>query len=292
MTTSENPTGSFPNLPSQITPHEANPSSLVKLANQLTSESNNNANVTPYQPKKPEVVFVEQQKPEGFSQIIELQIDVKSMAKAEASVAEAAELPFENAQEVARVPLVTETENDLETEQTARFAIDPFLYEIDGTIPVMPTLPIVESDQLTERVIARETSGDHFAWRLVAEPEAIEEAEATEPSISNPIETQAEPEDVWTETEVVAQDDGDAHGDCFFAQPGQVISIDGNQGFDHIDLRSYSIDDATFQTGAILLHSAIDHAAATEIEQSPSPITIRHRGVEFAVFKGEVRVEL
>ena len=71
---------------------------------------------------------------------------------------------------------------------------------------------------------------------------------------------------------------------------GDVIKVDGNQGFDHIDLRSYSIDDATFQRGSILLHSKIE--SSEEGERLPDPITIRYHGVSFAIFKGEVRVEL
>ena len=69
-----------------------------------------------------------------------------------------------------------------------------------------------------------------------------------------------------------------------------MIAIDGNKGFDHIDLRSYSIEDATFQPGAILLLTEDEPDQTGEGEQSP--ITIRHRGVSFAIFKGEVRVEL
>ena len=96
-----------------------------------------------------------------------------------------------------------------------------------------------------------------------------------------------EPVESWTETEVVAQSDGEFDGDCFIARPGEVISIDGNQGFDHIDLRSYGIDEASFSPGTILLHGGVDGNGDAE-----ESISIRYRGIRFAIFKGEVRVEL
>jgi hypothetical protein len=299
MTTQQNSTGPVPDLPGEVSAQNPNPPSLVELANQLTSESSDNPNVAPNQPRKPQVVFVEQSETPAFSQIIEIQIDAESMAQAEAGLAEAAE-HAELAQEDVQIPVALQNENEMQNENAtpnenataARFAIDPFLYEVDGKVPEMPTLPIVDSKQLTERVIARETSGEHFAWRLLAEPEVIEIADTTEEISPNGTEAQTEPNETWTETEVVAQGDGDAHGDCFYAKPGQVISIDGNQGFDHIDLRSYNIDHATFQPGTILLRSEIDPEAANEDAQSPPPISIRHRGVRFAIFNGEVRVEL
>lgn len=176
--------------------------------------------------------------------------------------------------------------------------MDPFVYEIDGAVPVMPTLPIVETNTKTDDVVARQESGEHYAWKLMPQPYPTEgnipvvpSEEQSTPATETTNCTEPRPEP-WTNTEVVTEDQTDEHGDCFYAQQGDVISIDGNRGFDHIDLRSYSIEDATFQQGAILLHSGFEPTEVGEGEEIPVPITIQHRGVEFAIFKGEVRVEL
>ena len=250
--------------------------------------------------------------------------------------------------ELASLPIVhavrgDEVQNEsVSSEAEARFAFDPFDYESDGPIPVMPTLPIIKAKAMTDRVVAREKRGDHYAWRLLPVPypaegnipstqhglsearpsvdqpesqnsDSVTSEVAHEFTVPVPMESALPSEEPatyshgptvfenlpsqrskpsiesWTETEVVTAE-ADVHGDCFFAQAGDVIKVDGNQGFDHIDLRSYSIDDATFQRGSILLHSKIE--SSEEGERLPDPITIRYHGVSFAIFKGEVRVEL
>ena len=209
-----------------------------------------------------------------------------------------------------------------ETEtQEARFAFDPFALEVDGPIPVMPTLPIVDAIEMTQNVVSRKKAGTHYAWRLKPGPypdlgntpeiDSLTERQAAKLSVQNEsedhsvsdsapaidsLQDETEHEDLreWSEMEVVSElvpnGDIESLGDSFVVQPGEVISIDGNQGYDHIDLRSYDIEDATFQPGAILLSSEL--LVANEHEETPAPITIRHRGVAFAIFKGEVRVEL
>lgn len=213
-----------------------------------------------------------------------------------------------------------------------RFAFDPFAFEIDGPIPAMPTLPIVEAIEMTQNVVSREKAGTHYAWRLKPGPnpetgntpqvdgtpenqpaqpakqngsevqpvkpvelpvvaDSQPQATETQTSPAMPYEEPAQRSDGsdWSDLEVVSDGNFESLGDSFVVQPGEVIYIDGNQGYDHIDVRSYSIEDATFQPGAILLRSDM---LSVENEETPAPITIRHRGVAFAIFKGEVRVEL
>ena len=92
----------------------------------------------------------------------------------------------------------------------------------------------------------------------------------------------------WTHSEIFAEGDIVQQGDDFYAQPGDVISIDGNKGYDHIDLSSYALQDATFQPGAILLNPRVEN----EDGEPEPPIIIRYRGIGFAIFDGDVRVEL
>ena len=187
-----------------------------------------------------------------------------------------------------------------QTQQSAgsRFLVDPFAHAVDGPIPVMPSLPVVNAIEMTEKVVSREKTGEHYAWRLKpgpypalgnisqVGPKPDGGGTATnEPSASGASELANEPS---PELEVVAEGDSSDYGDNFYAQAGDVISIDGNQGYDHIDLRSYDIADATFQPGAILLSgSTVDDS-----DTPADPIIIRHRGIEFAIFRGEERVEL
>ena len=140
-------------------PQDAVASSLVQVTNQLSTESKPPVNVTVGRPKiKPQVVFINEQ-PKRTMRIVEVTIGKEG----EQSVAQ------EIATDILQSRRSFELEaNADEAEQTEpRFAIDPFIYEIDGPIPVMPTLPIVEVDSLTERVVAREASGDSYAWRLM-----------------------------------------------------------------------------------------------------------------------------
>lgn len=269
---------------------------LVEVTSQLSPDSTAfTQTVASNPPVKPQVVFVEQKRQ---TQIIEIHVEPKAadatpdVEPVEPAIKESAAMSIAPA--VAVEPVGIES---LASEQ--RFAVDPFVYEIDGPIPVMPTIPIVEPNISTDQVVAREQSGEHFAWRLMPIPHqaegsssqspADETVNVARPSMTRRPQENAEP---WTETEVVAENENCDRGDCFYAQSGDVIAIDGNKGFDHIDLRSYSIDDATFQRGAILLHADLQTAEAGEGEESFQPITIRHRGIDFAVFKGEVRVEL
>ena len=311
------------------------------------------------QPSKPQVVFVEQQTPTQLvQQIVEIRIPTtQNVAPVQVESVNVEQISSEpelvsdseparplhsipgpaDQDELNNLPVVHAVRmEESESKSVSRFAVDPFDYATDGPIPVMPTLPIVKAKEMTDKVVAREQKGNHYAWRLLPVPyptegnipstvddsnKAISVADQSEPAVNgspqSPIANSAIEQiqavqasghgpvvfdelpkmrsvpaaiESWTETEVVAEENDSDHGDCFFAQSGDVIKIDGNQGFDHIDLRSYSIDDATFQPGAILLHSNLD--SADEGEQQPAPITIRHRGVAFAIFKGEVRVEL
>ena len=262
---------------------------LAELANQLSPHEACDIDTQgATKPCKPQVVFVDHQ---SNTQIIEITIDDDAhiMIEQAESVQMSDDIPDHSPSDFEP----HETIDVVEPEQ--RFAVDPFVYELDGPVPVMPTLPIVEAQELTDRVVARKASGEHHGWRLLPIPYPAEgnrdSASVKNKANSTASEQPQESNKVWTETEVVTESDNSSE-DCFYAKPGQVISIDGNQGFDHIDLRSYSIDAATFQPGAILLHSDIDPTELSEGEKTPPPISIRHRGLEFAIFKGEIRVEL
>ncbi len=290
MTNQENSIGTAASFPVKADAQDTMAPSLVDLASQLSPETDGEANGgVANQPRKPQVVFIGPRETRT-TQIIEITIDPNAMPQEPSIVEES----FKDTREESLPRIVPQNLESLAAESEARFSVDPFVYEIDGPIPVMPTLPIVDAQQITEKVIARQASGEHHAWRLIAEPYPeegnwITSADEIGPG-HEPVEQASN--NPWTDTEVVAHGDEDSNEDCFYAKPGQVISIDGNQGFDHIDLRSYCIDAATFQPGAILLHSEIDPNEMGEGEQLPLPISIRHRGVEFAIFKGEVRVEL
>lgn len=250
---------------------------LIEVTSQLSPDSQ--PAVAPRPSAKPQVVFVGQKRQ---TQIIEIQ--VRPNAEVQPNPTREQQVPL--------APVVPPVNVEVPEESERRFAVDPFIYEVDGPIPVMPAIPIVEMTS-TDQVVAREQPGEHYAWRLIRNPhpsdgnasQISDHQSDVVPTTAN--QTRAEAKEAWTETEVVAENKSCDRGDCFYAQSGDVIAIDGNKGFDHIDLRSYSIDDATFQPGAILLHGT----EAGEGEQ-PEPITIRHRGIDFAVFKGEVRVEL
>ncbi len=156
---------------------------------------------------------------------------------------------------------------------TSCFAVDPFSMSVDGEVPSMPSIPIV--DTMTRKILARKSDGRRHGWRLMP-PEA-------------------EPQDLPCQESEAGSDTTEllnGNKDCFFAEPGAVVFVDGNLGFDHIDLSVYSIDNATFQPYAILLFVDADAIAKHDPDVSPQPITIRHRGIEYAIFKGGVVVDL
>lgn len=251
--------------------------SLAHIANQLaTVEGIENSDSAIQQKSRPEVVFVDEQPAHSVQNGGQIQLEIQS-----------SQFPY-----AAQIE-VTQTPADLAS--GTHFTVDPFAQEVDGQIPAMPILPVIDADRLTEQVIARQSAGDHHAWKLMAShPAAAADATSIGQESSVPEDSNGtQPNSVLVETEIVAAcEQSSGPTDCFYAQPGQVIKVDGNQGFDHIDLRSYSIDDATFQPGAILLHTNTDPTLLAEGENAPLPITIRHRGIEFAVFAGDVRVDL
>lgn len=166
--------------------------------------------------------------------------------------------------------------------------IDPFAYEADGAMPIMTSLPMLDAERMTSEVVARETAGQHHAWTLATaenSPQRNLDLTLTNRAKSSFVESAAT-------LDGKVSGAADSVEDCFYAEPGQVIFVDGNQGFDHIDLRSYDINCATFQPEAIVLHASIDPSQVAKADELMEPITIRHRGVEFAIFHGEVRVEL
>jgi hypothetical protein len=163
-----------------------------------------------------------------------------------------------------------------------RLVVDPFTYEDSGEMPTMTSLPVLEAERMTQDTVARQTSGEHHAWTLASE---LDQATSAESSVA----AKGQPELADRKSGSQA---ADQPLDCFFAEPGQVIFVDGNLGFDHIDVRSYSIEHATFQPGSIVLHSNLDPSALAEGEQLAAPITIRYQGVKFAVFSDDVTVEL
>ena len=253
--------------------------SLAQIANQLAHvEGPESVASDSHQPKRPEVVFIEEQQPvQTVSTTTHIELEIRN-----------SNYEYLNH--------IEETQSPAEPSSSTHFTIDPFAHEVNGQVPAMPTLPVIDEQKLTDQVIARQSSGDHHAWRLMAarpeERETKDENDLVESE--NPENRRGDqPSSSWLETEIIAasKSPNDSE-DCFYAQPGQVISVDGNQGFDHIDLRSYSIDDATFQPGTILLHTNTDPTLLAEDESAPQPITIRHRGIEFAVFSGDVSVDL
>jgi len=186
----------------------------------------------------------------------------------------------------------TSAASDLNNEP--RFLVDPFDQALDGPIPVMTSLPVLKAIEMTEQVVSRQKTGDHYAWRLKPGPypdlgNIPQVKSGTSAETGSDSET-TETADELSSEEVVAEGDSGHYGDNFYAQAGDVISIDGNQGYDHIDLRSYDISEATFQPGSILLTS--NTVEGDDSDDAEAPIIIRHRGIEFAIFRGEERVEL
>ena len=162
-------------------------------------------------------------------------------------------------------------------ETSGCFAVDPYAFEETGEIPVMPSIPIVDATEMTRRILSRQTDGQHNAWTL---------APNTTPQSSSPYPS---PDGA---NGASSDDFSSPQSDRFFAGPGEVIFVDGNLGFDHIDLSVYDINDATFQPGAILLYPDANNATEDNRNFAPQPITIRYRGVSFAIFKNNLRVDL
>ncbi len=267
---------------------------LVEVTNQLNAKNFQN-DTAPYS-EPPQVVFVE--KNEQCTEISEL------LATTEAVVASSLEETF------ALEPIVIQPEfGDADSEPEVKFLVNPFDHEIDGAIPELPSLPVAKPLGRAETT-AIEDGDAPYAWRLqrpypdlgnIPNEEtkvrnSVEEAQGKreENAVSQPLRKEVETVD-WVDTEVVAEGDAGQYGDNFYARPGDVITIDGKQGYEHIDLRSYGIEDAQFQPGSILLSSpdAGDNGGASDEQHSPEPpIIIRHRNVDYAIFRGDVRVEL
>ena len=155
-----------------------------------------------------------------------------------------------------------------------------------GNIPQIKNVPNRDPEMLQQESVEMEN-----VESVVAETEAAFSnsfaVDGDQQTWTSALEN-ASPQEDWQQTEVIAEGDEAAHGDDFYAQPGDVISIDGNQGYDHIDLRSYFLEDATFQPGSILLSPQADN----EMGEPQPPIIIRHRAVDAAIFHGDVRVQL
>ena len=142
----------------------------------------------------------------------------------------------------------TEAESSEEPLWT-RFAIDPYALG-DGepdSIPVMASIPTLD---------------DLAPASLVAKVAKSQEAK------SSPRDDESSEQD-------------DETPNLFFATPGEVLFIDGCLGYDNIDLRCFTVNQATFQNDMILVE-----------QNDADPISIRHRGIRFAVFSGEVMVDL
>jgi len=161
-------------------------------------------------------------------------------------------------------------------QQVSCFGVDPFAMTVDGEVPSMPAIPTV--DAMTRRILARKSGGGQHAWRLM--PTNPVQGPA-------PQELPGSPEDRDPAGDLI-----NGNKDCFYAQPGDVVFVDGNLGFDHIDLSVYSIDNATFQPDAIILFVGAEDLAQHDPDLIPKPITIRHRGIGFAIFQGGVIADL
>ena len=242
---------------------------LDDVASQLTDQgSGPEAEGADNAPKSPEVVFIESSDPgpETVRTPADTDLNLKQLADL---TAQATADPSEELQVESYVELRDESE------MTSCFGVDPFAMAVDGEAPAMPTIPLV--DAMTREILARKNDDAQHGWRLM--PFEAKQARAGEQ-----FETTA------TGEGEVSLENGNK--DCFYAKPGDVVFVDGNLGFDHIDLSVYEIDHATFQPDAILLFVDADAIASVDPDVSPKPITIRHRGVGYAIFKGGVRVDL
>lgn len=138
-----------------------------------------------------------------------------------------------------------------------------------GVVEPIPNAFEVEPDYFD---YAELESGAHVRAEVKTEP--IEEGQFTgESELTNRVTINA-PHEVTT----VATSTGDQ---LFFADSGDIISIDGNDGYDRIDLACFDIQNAAFSEGVI------------EIKTDEETIfTIHHANVRFAIFAEGIEVDL
>ena len=104
----------------------------------------------------------------------------------------------------------------------------------------------------------------------VAEQSPVEFAPATEPvEPQNPAETSVlTTESAPVETPVAPE------------SKAQVIEVDGNDGYDFLDLKAFDVANAIFTPGIIFL------------DDGNNKFQIEHRNLKHAVFAGDFQVEL
>lgn len=79
----------------------------------------------------------------------------------------------------------------------------------------------------------------------------------------------------------VAENDELGEDQLFIADVGDVIQIDGKDGYNHIDLACFNIQCASFRPNVIQID-----------DQQGSSFEVRHRNIEFALFANNVKIDL
>jgi hypothetical protein len=137
------------------------------------------------------------------------------------------------------------------------FAVDPFAVgNLDETSVVeMPTIPKLDPISRAEHEKLKRCHG----WTV----------------------TTVDQKPIENSDEAAIDGNEDEAQNVFYAEPSEVLFIDGAFGFDHIDLRCFDVNQATFQTDTIIVSTP-----------DSEPITIRYSSIKYAVFSGEVIVDL
>lgn len=122
---------------------------------------------------------------------------------------------------------------------------------------------------------AYEVDRELFDYQVVERPDPYAD-------ISQTGEDQTEPEtDSVNAMEITADEATEQDDNYFWANTGDVITIDGNQGYGHIDLACFDVSDATFRGNQIQI--ACDDGTSFLIE---------HCNVTYAIFADGVEIEL
>lgn len=253
---------------------------LDVVASQISGQTGDH--ITEDGPKIPEVVIVEPAAAAPTQESsVRTPVDTDQSLDQLRQLADQAAAETDDEQEVESYLQIHDS-----SEFTTCFGVDPFAMSVDGEVPAMPTIPLV--DAMTREILSRQNDGDQHGWRLM--PFAPGQQPGSSDASTGENEADSPSGQSGADKNEVDLEKGNK--DCFFAKPGDVVFVDGNLGFDHIDLSVYEIDHATFQPDAILLFVDAEEMSRIDPNVSVQPITIRHRGVGYAIFKGGVVVDL
>ncbi|MFT5299966.1 MAG: hypothetical protein ACI814_000739 [Mariniblastus sp.] len=90
------------------------------------------------------------------------------------------------------------------------------------------------------------------------------------------------PHNDWQATDPIeAYEDTLEEDQVFIAKTGEIIEVNGDEGFDHIDLACFDVSCATFTDNTIKVDN-----------QCGSAFEVRHQGIDFALFADGVKVKL